>query len=425
MRDTHLRPIPRLGFARSIVEFGGRPLKRVSSVTTRLWKILSSRTSRERAAGRSLRVVFVSPALGLGGVDGMVLKAARLTSQVDRIAVSILAVQECETTVWTEPDDKFEVVLTRKPRLMHSLPVLFSRLRKMRPHLIVSSTPLINLAVIFARAVVAPRARLVIWDHGVLPERTEPELSKALSLILFAMKTSYRKADQLICVSRAVQEDLQRRKIQTPSEVDIIPNFVDPPATEPKVVPPGGDFVLGIGRLSWEKGLDILVEAFSQVQDTSLTLILAGAGPEESALRQQVARLGLTNSVQFAGRVSDVRGLIRSSRLVVFPSRREGFPLALLEALQEGAQVVVTDCPGSMAEIVGRGRYGTVVSAGNSSDLSRGISLALEEERPQSSLIVNRGLEFTSAKIFPIFFEKIFGSLADNMLASENGPGGS
>jgi glycosyltransferase involved in cell wall biosynthesis len=105
--------------------------------------------------------------------------------------------------------------------------------------------------------------------------------------------------------------------------------------------------VLWVGRLDPVKGLSFLIEAFrSVVAESDAHLLLAGDGPLRHAVRNQIARLDLTPRVHLLGERNDIPALLKAADVFVFPSRTEGLPNALLEAMASGCPIITTDVPG-------------------------------------------------------------------------------
>jgi glycosyltransferase involved in cell wall biosynthesis len=92
-----------------------------------------------------------------------------------------------------------------------------------------------------------------------------------------------------------------------------------------------------------------------------LQLVIAGEGPEGQQLRDLAAQLGLAERVSFPGRVRDLSDLMKAAVAFILPSRYEGFPNVLLEALAVGVPCVAADGPGATREILGDGAYGLLV----------------------------------------------------------------
>lgn len=123
-----------------------------------------------------------------------------------------------------------------------------------------------------------------------------------------------------------------------------------------------------VGRLSSEKGHAGLLDAFARLveDDASLRLVMVGDGPEFPRLTEQVARLGISDHVQFTGRLDETRTLesIARSDVLVLPSLMEGLPVVLMEALGLG-KPVVTSWVAGVPELVTQGQNGLLFPPGN------------------------------------------------------------
>lgn len=109
-----------------------------------------------------------------------------------------------------------------------------------------------------------------------------------------------------------------------------------------------GNEIVCIGRLAVQKGQDRLLRALVETRSSDTRVTFVGTGPEEARLRELSAQLGLASRVSFVGFDAPLEHLRRAT-LVVLPSRWEGLPLALLEAMACGAPVVMTNCGGASA----------------------------------------------------------------------------
>ncbi|MCE9613204.1 MAG: glycosyltransferase family 4 protein [Lentisphaerae bacterium] len=158
------------------------------------------------------------------------------------------------------------------------------------------------------------------------------------------------------------------------ARVHIIPNGVAPyhPATADALariraalqLPEGGLVVGTVGRLAQVKGYDRLLAALPAVlaRRPGVTCVFVGDGPERAALEAQGDRLGLRANVRFAGFQADARAFYALFDLYVAPSRSEGLPVALLEAMAAGCPVLVTDV-GDQRAVLDDGRAGHMLSA--------------------------------------------------------------
>ena len=145
--------------------------------------------------------------------------------------------------------------------------------------------------------------------------------------------------------------------------------------------------VLSVGRLSPEKGLATLVQAFAElhVDQPDARLLIAGEGPERAVLQRLVAELGLSNVASLAGRTSTPLAWMRHAAVFVLASDYEGFGNVLVEAMACGTPVVSTDCPVGPREILKNGRLGRLVPVGDAAALATAISQALTQGRPPAA----------------------------------------
>lgn len=165
----------------------------------------------------------------------------------------------------------------------------------------------------------------------------------------------------LVGVSEAVRLDLLRRFPRlSPQRVKALPNAVcalapaDRSAARATLGLPPQQFWYGsVGRLVTIKGYDVLIRAFAalarQYPDVGLALI--GAGCQEDALRALCRDLGIAERVVFCGWRDDARCLLGAFDVCVFPSREEGFGLAIAEAMAAGRPVIASQV-GGVPEVV-------------------------------------------------------------------------
>jgi glycosyltransferase involved in cell wall biosynthesis len=140
--------------------------------------------------------------------------------------------------------------------------------------------------------------------------------------------------------------------------------------------------ILGIGRLARQKGFDLLLRAFAKtgLADNGWRVVILGEGEDRKALSQLSDELGVSGSVEMPGHVTDVSGWIARSRIFALPSRYEGFPNALLEAMQLGTACVSFDCPSGPRDLIEDGLNGLLTSAEDVDALAGALrQLALDQ----------------------------------------------
>ncbi|RMH58521.1 MAG: glycosyltransferase family 1 protein [Candidatus Hydrogenedentota bacterium] len=197
-----------------------------------------------------------------------------------------------------------------------------------------------------------------------------------------------RRAVAVTAVSQAVQTILIHRERIPEEKIHVIPNGLPnsffenpPPARSRDDLLPGTSPLIGtICGFRREKSLPVLVQAFRRFLDVCPTagLVLGGDGPEMPAIRSLVQDLRLEDHIRFLGFVEDVRSVLPSLDLFVLPSREEGFPGVLLEALGMGLPCVASRIGGNL-EILTE-EYGEFFEPEDVADLTRAISALWENE---------------------------------------------
>jgi len=127
-------------------------------------------------------------------------------------------------------------------------------------------------------------------------------------------------------------------------------------------------------RLSKAKGIDYFIAAMPLIlqQEPNVKFIIASNGPEEKKLKKQVRQLGLTSKVTFTGWAEDIFSIMESIDIFVMPSRREGCPIALFEALALSRPVVASKIEG-ISDIISDGEDGLLVDTANPEEFAERI----------------------------------------------------
>ncbi|MGW6953015.1 glycosyltransferase [Streptomyces xanthophaeus] len=144
------------------------------------------------------------------------------------------------------------------------------------------------------------------------------------------------------------------------------------PFMPPTPAPRTAKVVASVGRLAFEKGVDLLLDAWADAapQHPDWVLRIYGAGAEETALRAHCTSLGLDDSVEWMGSTDDVLDALRGASVFAQASRAEGFPITLLEAMAAGVPAAAFDCAPGVREIVRHGEDGLLARLGNTMELA-------------------------------------------------------
>jgi glycosyltransferase involved in cell wall biosynthesis len=242
------------------------------------------------------------------------------------------------------------------------------------------------------------RTRWVAFHHGYTDTNLKQRAYNRLD------PWALRRADAIVTTCAAFAADLSAAGID-PNRITVLHNAVESPQpiemeTARRALRLDRELVvLAIGRLSREKGHDLLIEACARLPPPlrgRLVVAIAGDGPEHAALVRRAAARGIR--LRLDGFQHDVRAWYAAADVFVLPSRSEGSPNVLLEAFAAGCAVVASRV-GGVAEIADDGVSARLVPAGDLQALSRGIEAVLTDADLARRL--RRGAQAAAARFTP------------------------
>jgi starch synthase (maltosyl-transferring) len=196
-----------------------------------------------------------------------------------------------------------------------------------------------------------------------------------------------------VCVSQGVANYCEHLVGLPASKLLVIPNAVEatkfssalPVDWRASGVPADQQVLITIARLEPQKGVDVLLEAFSEVAPrcAAAHLVVVGDGPDRAKLEATAQQGTLRGRVTFVGRRDDVPRLLAGSCALILASRWEGMPNAVLEAMAAAKPVIATQVEGAN-ELVATGHTGWLVPPGNSKALAAAM-LELLENLPRAA----------------------------------------
>ncbi|HSZ05115.1 MAG TPA: glycosyltransferase family 4 protein [Solirubrobacteraceae bacterium] len=201
--------------------------------------------------------------------------------------------------------------------------------------------------------VLTPGVRVVAVDH--LPVSGAIPRSRRLARRLLA-----RRLHAHVAVGERAARLVEQIVGLPRDSVLAVPNGVPAAPVEPLPALAAGPVIGSLGRLTEQKGFDLLVRALPELP--TATLVLVGDGPERDALQALARELGVADRLLVTGWSAEPRRHLPGFDVFALPSRWEGMPLGILEAMHAGLPVLATDV-GSVAEAVLDGDSGYVVAA--------------------------------------------------------------
>ena len=215
------------------------------------------------------------------------------------------------------------------------------------------------LVQLFRNPFVKPKGKVVFTVHGIhlrkydfLPKTFVNRMKRRLRLWL--ERWLYRKCDKIIALTETDASDIQR--LYGPGlPVAVEPNVVDmaefaKPVEGLRYKPDEFAFAC-IARFDFQKGQDVLVRAIALAQDAlrkaGRKTLLVGGGQTLDEIMRLAEKEGVVDIIEFAGEIPHAGAYMTCARHLVAPSRWEGMPYLLLEAVARGRSVIASDCPGN------------------------------------------------------------------------------
>ena len=284
------------------------------------------------------RVLFLMPTLGGGGAERVIVTLLR---HLDRSCFEPhLALVEAVGPYLKEVPADVPVHDLKAKRVRHAFPGMIRLSWKLRPHAIHSAMCELNLATVLSRPFLPPGLRLLIREDSS-PSAQNAQGRKHPLLWNWLYRHLYPRADKIICVGDYVLDDLadnfgiprgMMARIYNPVDVDMTRQLAEASGNP---YSGKGPHLLAAGRLSREKGADVLLDAMplvrAAISDADLTIL--GEGPLKPDLLAQRERLGLDEAAHLVGFQPNPYPYFKYADLFVLPSRFEGLPLVVTRGL--------------------------------------------------------------------------------------------
>jgi glycosyltransferase involved in cell wall biosynthesis/CDP-glycerol glycerophosphotransferase (TagB/SpsB family) len=252
---------------------------------------------------------------------------------------------------------------------------LILAIRRIKRGVLVTTIPSFNvLSALFARRSV----KKIGQEH-----KTYEVHSKSIKRLIAKY---YGKLDVLTCLTDH-ESEVYREVLGRTAPVYTLENGTAMPGKRSSLT---NKVIVSAGRLSYEKGFDILIEAFTKVVErhSDWVLRIYGDGPQEDGLREQIQRNGLQDNVFLMGRTDDMIGALLEASIYVSSSRQESFGMSIIEAMSVGLPCVSFACSGPK-EIIRHDVDGLLVDEWDANALAENVKRLIESAELRNFLGTN------------------------------------
>jgi GalNAc-alpha-(1->4)-GalNAc-alpha-(1->3)-diNAcBac-PP-undecaprenol alpha-1,4-N-acetyl-D-galactosaminyltransferase len=304
--------------------------------------------------------------------------------------VTVITLFGADSDFYTLPTGATRIALGidgNSPTVIHGLANNLQRLRILRraikstaPDVVVSHIHRTNIMTILA----VGRTPIPV----IVVEHNDPGMNPAGRIWETLRRRTYPRARKLVSVSHGVDNQFswlsqeQRTVIHNPLALPEDEQVSD------QQMDPGRHWIAAMGRLTAQKGFDLLLHAFAKVtaNHPDWRLLIIGEGQLRGELEELRNKLRLSESVSFAGLLANPLPALRNAKLFVMASRFEGFPYAALEAMACGLPVIYTDCPSGPREIIRDGIDGRLVPNGDVPALAAAMDRLMSDRAERERL---------------------------------------
>ena len=312
-------------------------------------------------APQAQHLLLVSASLAGGGAERQLAELANYWAATGVVSVTLVT--------WTgvEVDDFYALhsgvrrvrlnVTCDAPGYHAGVMLSVRRVRALR-RVLLAEKPHAVLSFLTETNVLTILAALGLCTRLVISERANPAFDTTVSRLLSTLRRRLYRLSYIVVAQTdaAAQWVASNCRVRTRVIPNVLRNLPIPGgAREPLIV--------AVGRLARQKGFDLLLRAFALLaaEFPGWSVAILGEGTERGDLEQLCDELGVAGRVALVGRVADVDSWLARAAVVVQPSRFEGFPNALLEAMGMGAAVISADCPSGPSELIENGVNGQLV----------------------------------------------------------------
>jgi glycosyltransferase involved in cell wall biosynthesis len=353
--------------------------------------------------------------LPIGGIQKVMVRLANEFAGRNHIVDLVVAKEK--GVLASEVASNVRIVNLDKPRVWMALPALLRYLKRENPDVLLAAEAPVNIVAIWAKLFSLKPLRVIISVHNNMSRYVRSAEIWYGSCLYFMIKYFYPYADKIVAVSEGVLDDLStvsRRStekscvIYNPvSENDILQK-AEYSVVHPWLVDKKAPVVLGVGRLTKQKNFDLLLRAFSRVQQVrDARLIILGEGNQRKYLETQIKNLAIEDRVDLHGFVENPYPYMANASLLVVSSRFEGFGIVIVEALACGCPVVSTDCPSGPREILEDGKWGRLAPVGEEEALAEAMEKSLSETHDPDRLR-QRAMDFSVDKAVEKYLRILF-----------------
>jgi glycosyltransferase involved in cell wall biosynthesis len=313
-------------------------------------------------SGMKKNLFILIPNLGGGGAERVITTITRHLNR-DLWSITLIVVQDNDSVYRSSIPNDISYINLRSSRVRYALPKIISMLWLRRPDIVFSTLGHLNLALAMVRKILPKKITFIARESSIVSYMNMHH--RYPSLLSWLYRKFYSNFDILVSQSNLMATDLidnfnvPERKVKiihNPVDILRVRNLSTSLTNADDAINNWRNYsgvkLLSVGRMSPEKGFDILIKSIHQCRDLPLRLLILGSGPMFDQLSEMVLRLNISNIITIHEFIENPYPLMAVADAFVLSSHFEGFPNAVLEAVTLGTPIISTPAPGGLFDII-------------------------------------------------------------------------
>ena len=311
---------------------------------------------------KKTKIIFTLQSLLGGGAERVIVNIIRLLDK-NRYDVTLLLCEKGGPYLELIPDH-VKVLSLNVKRTRYSLIPLIIEIRRLKPDIIFSTTVRMNIFVLLASYFLPKSIRIFVrepnmpqvkLDNGAMSEKT-----------VFLIRKLYKRAFRAVAQTNEMKDEMINVYGLNPDKIVTLINPVDSESMDAKLNGVESPYEAGyinfvyVGRIEYQKGYDIVINAMKKVKD-NVRLYMIGEGSRMPDAKERIVDAGLSDKIKLMGFQNNPFVYIKYADALILPSRWEGLPNVVLEAVYMGTPVIMTKVNSFCEKLLSDKKIGKVV----------------------------------------------------------------
>lgn len=364
-----------------------------------------------------IKILFFIQTLNIGGSERVF---STIINEINKEKFDVtLVLLKKEGAFLKQISSDIKIIDLNEKHVRNSFVKTLCLIKKLNPHIVFSTVAHLNVFLSLVKPFLSQKIKFIARESTIpsINNKRQPFPRFFHFLYIYFLRTM----DHIICQSKYMQNDIFDKfgvdlnkisVIHNPVYIDI--NYIESlkKCSLKSISKEKKKRIVACGRLSIEKGFDLLIQAFALTKVKPLSLTIIGDGSERKKLENLSEQLGVKKNIIFMGFVDDPAPILKKADLFILSSHYEGFPNSVLESLAYGVPVLSVKCPGGIEDIIINNFNGWILNDRETETLAVAIDKRVTHKLNSDKIAEQILNNFNISKITGMY-EKIFEKIAE------------